>query len=99
MVVTHLQSTEQQVGGHVIAALQQPGSVAVLTTVIPRPDGQSIVSVALDEQTLGQVQDLLANSPNVEELPRVPCVGFHCFLNPNQSDDGDDEETAQRDFP
>ena len=100
MVVTHLQTTEQQVGGHVINALQQPNTVAVLTTVVPRADGQSIVSVGLDEATLEQVRELLAEAPNVEDLPRVPCIGFHCFLKKRDIGGTDDQtEQEQNDFP
>jgi hypothetical protein len=100
MVVTHLQSTQQQVGGHVIEALQQQGTVAVLTTVVPGADGQSIVSVGLDEATLERVRELLANT-NVEELPRVPCLGFHCFVNHrgNGNDEDNEAESTQHDFP
>ena len=100
MVVTHLQTTEQQVGGHVIGALQQANTVAVLTTVVPRADGQSIVSVGLDEATLEQVRALLADAPNVEDLPRVPCVGFHCFLKKRDIGGADDEADQEHgDFP
>jgi len=79
-LVTRLVPMEEQVGRHVIMSLQQPNTVAVITTVAPGEGGaQNIVSVGLNEDLLDQVQDLLAES-SAEELPRVPCVGFHCFL-------------------
>jgi len=85
-IVTRLVPMEEQVGRHVIASLQQPNTVAVITTVVPGEGGaQNIVSVGLSEELLGQVQDLLA-AANAQELPRVPCVGFHCFL-PQKKDD------------
>jgi hypothetical protein len=80
--VTPLISLEHQVGAHVIHALQQDSTVAVLTTVMSGPGGsQCIVSVGLDAARMEQVQQLLAESTS-DEVPRVPCVGFHCFLPP-----------------
>lgn len=88
--VTHLATMEQQVGRHVIHALKQEDVVAVLTTVLPRPDGQSIVSVGLDDELLEQVRGVLAES-DADELPRVPCVGFHCF-SPAKKKDVEEEK-------
>lgn len=80
--VTPLISLEQQVGGHVIHALQQPETVAVLTTVVPGPNGsQCIVSVGLNADHMEDVQQILAES-RLPENERVPCVGFHCFTQP-----------------
>ena len=79
--ITPLISIERQVGAHVIHALQQEHTVAVLTTVVPGPDGsQCIVSVGLNADHMEDVQQLLADSQQIE--PRVPCVGFHCFVQP-----------------
>jgi hypothetical protein len=81
-VVTPLVSLEQQVGAHVIHALQQQDTVAVLTTVMPGPNGsQCIVSVGLNADRMDDVQQLLAES-QLPEVERVPCVGFHCFVQP-----------------
>jgi hypothetical protein len=75
-----LKSAEVQVGEHVIAVLQQPETVAVLTTVLAGADGsQRIVSVGLDAARLEDVRELLAEA-GVDEARRVPCIGFHCFL-------------------
>jgi len=78
--VTSLAPIEQQVGVHVIRALQGPETVAVLTTVTVGRDGhQRIISVGLDDTLLEQVRVLVADASE-ERTERVPCVGFHCRL-------------------
>ena len=78
--VTELKSAEVQVGEHIIGALQDPSTVAVLTTVVVAPDGgQRIVSAGLDPELLEQVQSLLDKAED-ERDEEVPCVGFHCFV-------------------
>lgn len=75
-----LKSAEVQVGEHVIAVLQQPETVAVLTTVLAGADGsQRIISVGLDAERLDDVREFLTEV-GVDEAKRVPCIGFHCFL-------------------
>ncbi len=88
--ITKIKSAEQQVGEHIVRALQDDETVAVLTTVVAGGDGgQHIVSAALDPEILQQVQHLLreAQSQRDEE---IPCVGFHCLL---KRKDQDEEET------
>ncbi len=88
--VTQIKSAEQQVGEHIVKALQDDETVAVLTTVVAGGDGgQHIVSAALDPRILQQVQHLLrdAQSQCDEE---IPCIGFHCLL---KRKDQDKEET------
>ena len=78
--VTSLAPVEQQVGVHVIRALQGPETVAVLTTVTMGRDGhQRIISVGLDGALLEQVR-VLFDEASEERTERVPCVGFHCRL-------------------
>ncbi len=78
--VTRIKSAEIQVGEHIIAALQEPSTVAVLTTVVVAPDGgQRLVSAGLDPELLEQVQSLLDKAED-ERDEEVPCVGFHCFV-------------------
>ena len=79
--VSVLASMEQQVGSHVIAALQHPETVAVLTTVAMGQDGhQRMVSVGLDPEMVEQVRDLVAEAAQAKTND-VPCVGFHCRIN------------------
>ncbi len=78
--VTQIRSAEQQIGDHIIGALQDPETVAVLTAVVVGPGGtQQIVSAALDPEMLQQVQEILRNAEKSRE-DEVPCVGFHCLL-------------------
>jgi len=87
--ITPLASLEQQVGGHVITALQHPGTIAVLSTVVAGMDGsQQIVSIGLDPGRFSEVQDLLAASME-DQKRRVKCMGFHC-----QFVDEDDEKSV-----
>ena len=78
--VTQIRSAEHQVGEHIINALQDPDTVAVLTTVVVGPEGgQHIVSAALDPETLEEVQKMLLKAEE-ERREETPCVGFHCFI-------------------
>ena len=82
--VTTIQNAEQQVGEHVIRALQHGDTVAVLTSVVVGPDGrQHIVSAGLDGQTTSQVNALLAGAAMQREDEEM-CVGFHCLIKPKQ---------------
>ncbi len=83
--VTRIKSAEQQIGEHILTALQEDGTVAVLTAVVVGPDGgQRIVSAALDPNMLQQVQLLLADA-QVQRNEEIPCVGFHCLLKRKES--------------
>ncbi len=78
--VTQIRSAEHQVGEHIIRALQDPDTVAVLTAVVVASDGtQAVVSAALDPGMLQQVQQLLHTAEEKRD-EEVPCVGFHCLL-------------------
>jgi hypothetical protein len=77
---TQIKSAEQQVGEHILTALQDPETVAVLTAVVVGTDGtQSIVSAALEPEILEQVQRLLRDAEDKRD-EEVPCIGFHCLL-------------------
>ncbi len=77
--VTQIKSAEHQMGEHIITALQDPNTVAVITAVVAGPAGQALVSAALDPDMLEQVQKILHNA-EVKRDEEVPCVGFHCLL-------------------
>ncbi len=78
--VTQIKSAERQIGEHILTALQDPETVAVLTAVVAGTDGtQSIVSAALDPRILKEVQRLLRDAENQRD-EEIPCVGFHCLL-------------------
>ncbi len=77
-----IKNAEQQVGEHIIEALQYPDTVAVLTTVVMTPDGQQrVVSAALSAARMQQVQEIL-NAAGEERVEEEPCVGFHCLVKP-----------------
>jgi hypothetical protein len=78
--VTTIKNAEQQVGEHIIKALQHEDTVAVITTVIMGPDGeQSVVSAALNPLRMQQVQEIL-QAATIEREEEEPCVGFHCLV-------------------
>lgn len=82
--VTSIKNAEQQVGEHVIQALQHGDTVAVLTTVVVGPGGQQhIVSAALDDARTAQVNALLHGARQVREEEEL-CVGFHCLIKPKE---------------
>lgn len=80
--MTVIKNPAEQVGEHIIGALQQPDTVAVLTTVAVGPDGkQRVISAALDPARMQQVQELLTAADQERETEE-PCVGFHCMIKP-----------------
>ena len=89
--VTQLKSAEHQIGEHIIQALQDDETVAVLTTVVTGGEGgQHIVSAGLSPELLEQVQELLLEA-EAERDEEVPCVGFHCLLKKKDHHDHDDD--------
>ncbi len=91
--ITQIRSAEHQVGEHIITALQDPDTVAVLTTVVIGPEGgQHIVSAGLDPETLEEVQKMLVKAEE-DRHEDIPCVGFHCFLKrkPKKEANGDSQ--------
>ncbi len=84
--ITRIKSAEQQVGEHIVKALQDDETVAVLTTVVVGGDGgQHIVSAALDPGILQQVQHLLRDAQSQRD-EEIPCIGFHCLLKRKDQD-------------
>ncbi len=83
--VTTIKNAEQQVGEHIIAALQHSDTVAVLTTVAIGPDGsQRVISAALNPKRMQQVQQILSAAEQERE-PENPCFGFHCLVKPKSA--------------
>lgn len=78
--VTTIKNAEQQVGEHIIAALQHDDTVAVLTTVAMGADGQQrVISAALNPDRMKLVQEILQQAEQERE-EEEPCVGFHCLV-------------------
>ncbi|TWT53711.1 hypothetical protein Pla22_13430 [Rubripirellula amarantea] len=83
--VTTIRNAEEQVGQHIIAALQHDDTVAVITTVAIGPDGQQrVISAALSPQRMKQVQEILTQAEE-ERVDEEPCVGFHCLVKPKNT--------------
>lgn len=80
--VTTIKNAPQQIGEHIIQALQHADTVAVLTTVVIGPDGQQrVISAALNPKRLQQVQEIL-QAAQEERIEEEPCFGFHCLVKP-----------------
>lgn len=80
--VTTIRNAPQQIGEHIIQALQHADTVAVLTTVVIGPDGQQrVISAALNPKRLQQVQEIL-QAAEQERIEEEPCLGFHCLIKP-----------------
>ena len=82
--VTTIRNAEEQVGQHIIQALQHDDTVAVITTVAIGPDGnQRVISAALNPDRMQQVQEILTQAESERE-DEEPCVGFHCLVKPKE---------------
>jgi len=80
--VSKIKNLDLQIGEHVLAALQHPDTVAVLTTIVIGPSGeQHIVSAALNPQRMSQVSELLEEAQH-ERVEDEVCYGFHCLTKP-----------------
>ena len=83
--ITTIKNAEQQVGEHIIQALQHDDTVAVITTVAMGGDGQQrVISAALNPERMQQVQELLQAADDERE-EEEPCVGFHCLVKPKEA--------------
>ncbi|GIW97663.1 MAG: hypothetical protein KatS3mg111_0996 [Pirellulaceae bacterium] len=86
--ITTIKGAPQQIGEHVLAALQHPNTVAVLTTVLVSPDGQQhLVSAALSPKHLAEINALLRQAEEECEQSETPCIGFHCLIQPSTDSD------------
>lgn len=80
--VSKIKNLEQQVGEHVVAALQHEDTVAVITTVVAGPSGeQHIVSAAINPSRMAQINALLVEAEEERQDDEI-CLGFHCLLKP-----------------
>lgn len=78
--VTNLTPVTEQVGGHVLKALQSPEVVAVVTTLVPGMGTDRVVSMPVDAARMGMIQALLAQVHDTKQPDPPKCVGFHCRL-------------------
>ena len=85
-LATPLVSMSEQVGQHLMTALSQTETVAVLTTVTGSRRGKQVISIPLSEEQLHEVQMLLQRVEESQEPDQVDCVGFHCEFNDEPSE-------------
>ncbi len=85
--VTPLHPIASQVGEHVMSAMDHEETVAVLTTITGSIHGQQVISVPLTAEHVKQVHGLIEEIHKSDEPERVPCVGFHCFLEDEDSEE------------
>ncbi|MEE2787292.1 MAG: hypothetical protein VX589_08130 [Myxococcota bacterium] len=90
-LVTPIASLAEQVGQHVLSALSQDETVAVLTTITGSRHGKQVISMPLNAHTLHEVQSLLHAVEENDEPERMACIGFHCAWD---DDDGSEGEQA-----
>jgi len=57
--VTDLNPIEQQIGGHILSALSQPGTAAVLTSIVPGLGRDRVASIPLTQQQIIMIQAML----------------------------------------
>ena len=86
-LVTPLHPIASQVGEHVLSALHQEEIVAVLTTITGSTHGQQVISIPLSAEHVQQVHAFIEEIHESDEPERVPCVGFHCFIDGEKSEE------------
>ena len=80
-VVAQLLPISDQIGRNVMAALDDPDTVAVLTTVVPGMGMDRVVSVGLTPQQMHDVGILLQEIEQEDEeaaQDEQRCIGFQC---------------------
>ena len=85
--ITPLHSISNQVGEHVLTALSHEEIVAVLTTVTGSKHGQQVISVPLTAEQVQKVHGFIEEIHKSDEPERIPCVGFHCVLDREETED------------
>ena len=80
-LVTPLSTIANQVGEHVLSAIHNnEETVAVITTITGSKQGPQIISIPLNSEHLQQVNEFMNEVHTSDEPERVPCVGFHCYV-------------------
>lgn len=92
--VTDIRTVERQVGDHVMAALEDDETVAVLTTIVGGVRTDRIVSLPLDAEQAQAVSELLQAAQSEadqdesdEDGRREGFLGFHAVLRSDEEKD------------
>ena len=75
---TPLSSMAEQIGQHIIAALNQESTVAVVTTITGSRVGRQVVSLPLNAEEMNDIQKHLMDVEASDAPEMVSCIGFHC---------------------
>jgi len=96
--VTHLSSIERQVGEHVLAALEDPEAVAVLTTIASGIRADRVVSMPLSRSQVADISSVLEQAQiEPDEEADEPTIGFHVVLETPEEADDDVQDTPETD--
>jgi hypothetical protein len=83
--ITPLHPIAVQVGEHVLSAMEHEETVAVLTTITGSINGKQVISIPLTAEHMQQVHILIEEIHSSDEPENVPCVGFHCYVDQDES--------------
>ena len=82
-IMSEVISPTEQIGRNVMAALQDPDSVAVLTTLVPGLGSDRVVSVGLTREQMHEVGILLNEIETEDDADADDerrCIGFQCRI-------------------
>lgn len=82
-ISTPLTSFTEQVGQHVVTALQQEDTVAVISAIVPGigHGGDRIVSMPVGPAMMAQIDALLQGAHQIpQEEFEEKCIGFQCQI-------------------
>jgi hypothetical protein len=80
-LVTELAPISQQVGSHVLGALQEDSCVAVISTIVAGFPTDRVVSVPLNASQMAEVGAILNEIAAEPDGPDdLPCIGFQCRI-------------------
>ena len=97
--VTHLSTIERQVGEHVLAALEDPEAVAVLTTIASGIRADRVVSIPLSRAQVADISSVLEQAQiEPEEDDDEPTIGFHVVLETPDTPDNSEQGTPETDL-
>lgn len=85
--VSPIHTIANQVGEHVLLAMEHEETVAVLTTITGSSHGQQVISIPLSAEHVQQVHGFIEDIHSSNEPQDIPCVGFHCFLDQEESEE------------
>jgi hypothetical protein len=65
--------------------MEHEETVAVLTTITGSINGKQVISIPLTAEHMQQVHILIEEIHGSDEPENVPCVGFHCYVDQDES--------------